>query len=44
MIEQILINTVAVILYIGGPVIPLIILAIRVGRWHDRNPDPADVA
>jgi hypothetical protein len=43
MIGQMLTNTIAVILYLGVPVIPLIILAIKVGQWHEDNADPLDV-
>ncbi len=39
MIEQ-LSNILAVIIYFGGPIIPLLLLTIEVGKWHQENRDP----
>ncbi len=39
-LEQLIGNVASVLLYVGGPVIPLLILAVQIGRWHQANPDP----
>ncbi len=31
-----------VFIFIGGPILPLLILAVEVGRWHERNQDPPE--
>jgi hypothetical protein len=36
-VEQLIGNVAQILLYIGGPVIPLLLLAIQIGRWHDAN-------
>jgi hypothetical protein len=33
-------NIVSILVYFGGPIIPLLLLAILVGRWHSANDDP----
>lgn len=29
-------NILAIIIFLGGPIIPLLILAIQIARWHDQ--------
>jgi len=36
-------NILAVILYIGGPILPLMLLTLEVGKWHQENLDPDDI-
>lgn len=36
-----LINFVAIVIFIGGPIVPLLYLAVQVDHWHKQNPDPA---
>ena len=36
-------NIVNIMVFVGGPIIPLLIIAIWVGRWHDANQDPPEV-
>jgi hypothetical protein len=33
-------NVLAVVIFIGGPILPLLLLATEIGRWHDANQDP----
>ena len=28
-----------ILLYIGGPVLPLLLLAVKIGRWHNTHPE-----
>ncbi len=32
-------NVAAILLYIGGPVLPLLLLAVKIGRWHNTHPE-----
>lgn len=41
-IAQTLSVVLQVIIFIGGPIVPLLILAIEIGRWHKLNPDPPE--
>ncbi len=36
---DLLINLLTVIIFFGGPILPLLILAIQIGHWHDENAD-----
>ena len=38
--EQVVANVVIVIILLGGPIFPLLLLAVQVGRWHEENIDP----
>jgi hypothetical protein len=38
--EQVVTNVVIVIILLGGPIFPLLLLAVEVGRWHEANGDP----
>jgi hypothetical protein len=38
-VGQIIGNVAAVLLYIGGPVLPLLLLAVKIGRWHNTHPE-----
>jgi hypothetical protein len=40
--EQVLQNILSIALYIGGPIIPLLLLASLIGNWHKSNSDPED--
>jgi hypothetical protein len=40
MSQQVLESVLSILVYIGVPVIPLLILAVQIGRWHNANPDP----
>jgi hypothetical protein len=42
--EQVLQNILSIALYIGGPIIPLLLLASMIGNWHKANFDPEDEA
>lgn len=39
-LEQMISNIVTVIIMLGGPIFPLLVLAAEIGRWHADNPDP----
>ena len=39
-IEAVLTNILIAILFIGGPLLPLLLLATEVDRWHKTNGDP----
>lgn len=41
-ITQTLSNIISVVIFIGGPIIPLLILAIKIGGWHNSNPEPTE--
>lgn len=41
-VAEILSVSLGVIIFIGGPIIPLLILAIKIGEWHKLNPDPPE--
>lgn len=38
--EPVLINILIAILFIGGPVLPLLLLATEIDRWHKTHGDP----
>jgi hypothetical protein len=40
--EQIIQNILSITLYIGGPIIPLLLLAVMIGNWHKANRDPEE--
>ncbi len=40
MTTDVLINIVIAILFIGGPVLPLFVLAVEIDRWHKTHGDP----
>ncbi len=40
--EQVVQNILSIVLYIGGPIIPLLVLAVMIGNWHKANLDPQD--
>ncbi len=40
--EQVVQNILSITLYIGGPIIPLMVLAVMIGNWHRVNRDPKD--
>lgn len=42
-IDQLLTNTVLLLLFIGIPVIPLLFIATELGRWYRENADPEGV-
>jgi hypothetical protein len=33
-------NVLSIIIFIGGPIIPLLLLSIAIGDWHKLNLDP----
>jgi hypothetical protein len=33
-LEQLIANVANVLLFVGGPIIPLLLLAVQIGRWH----------
>jgi hypothetical protein len=37
---DLLINIIVVLIFFGGPLLPLFMIAGEVGRWHERNQDP----
>ena len=37
---EVLTNVLNIVIFIGGPVIPLLLLAIAIGHWHTLNLDP----
>ncbi len=37
---EVLSNVLSIIIFIGGPIIPLLLLAIAIGHWHKLNLDP----
>lgn len=39
-LEQTIANIVIVIILLGGPIFPLLLLAVKVGQWHVENADP----
>ncbi len=41
--DQLLVNTVLLLLFIGIPVIPLLAIATELGRWYRDHPDPEGV-
>ncbi|MBX3082690.1 MAG: hypothetical protein KF716_13715 [Anaerolineae bacterium] len=41
--EQTIANIVIVIILLGGPIFPLLLLAVEVGHWHEENEDPPNV-
>ena len=41
-VAEVLSVVLGVIIFIGGPIVPLLILAIEIGRWHKLNPDPPE--
>ena len=42
-VDQLLTNTVLLLLFIGIPVIPLLFIATELGRWYREHPDPEGV-
>jgi hypothetical protein len=42
-LDQLLTNTVLLLLFIGIPVIPLLFIATELGRWYREHPDPEGV-
>lgn len=42
-LDQLLTNTVLLLLFIGIPIIPLLFIATELGRWYREHPDPEDV-
>ncbi len=42
--EQVIQNILSIALYIGGPIIPLLLLAVMIGNWHKANLDPEEEA
>ncbi len=42
--EQVVQNILSIALYIGGPIIPLLLLAVMIGNWHKANRDPVEEA
>lgn len=40
--EQVVANIVIVIILLGGPIFPLLLLTVEVGRWHEQNADPVN--
>jgi hypothetical protein len=38
-LADVLTNILAIIIFLGGPLVPLLYLAVRVGHWHDENAD-----
>lgn len=40
MSEELLAQFIIVLLYIGGPLIPLLYLTINISQWHRENGDP----
>ncbi len=39
-ISPVLLNILSAILFIGGPVLPLLLLATEIDRWHKAHGDP----
>lgn len=42
-VEEVIANVITVIILLGGPIFPLLILAAEIGRWHADNPEPETV-
>ncbi len=41
--ETLISQILQVVIILGGPLVPLLILAIEIGRWHDRHDDPVEL-
>ncbi len=39
-IDPVLLNILSAIVFIGGPVLPLLLLATEIDRWHRTHDDP----